>query len=223
MPMPNRARQSRADEAVRARRVVMKADFQRNQTRFAQIETLRDPALRPIPKVQPPAVLSSRDVLRVKAASVRVRRGPFAADHHVVLRLVPKIVVEFHPVGVILPTTGDVEILIQQQKAARRISLRVAQHRDHNFAAGEAVNGMRGAQVRFGFDVTRFDNFVDSRCASVGHVQDHDAAGTQSRHDEESPLLVSPRLLDEIAHLCPDLQRYRDQASPLDPRAVPVC
>ena len=69
--MPDRAGERRADEAVRAVGIVVEADFQRDQPLLAQVDTLRDLPLLPVPEVQLLAVLAGLHVFELEAAAER--------------------------------------------------------------------------------------------------------------------------------------------------------
>jgi hypothetical protein len=116
---------------------------------------------------------------------------PLAADHHVVARLVPVVVVVLHAVHLVFPAPGDVEVRVQEQEAARPVALRVAEHGNHDVPVGQAVDGVRRAQVGLRLYLLRLDDLVQLGRALLGGVQDVDTAGaeagtTRNRRDLDS-------------------------------------
>ena len=78
---------------MRALGVVMEADLQGNQTILPQIDALGQLMLLPIPEVQPMAVFICRHILQVEARLIGLGRRKLGADHDVVTRLIPEIIV----------------------------------------------------------------------------------------------------------------------------------
>jgi hypothetical protein len=99
--------------------------------------------------------------------------------------LVPEVVVDGHAVAVVFPAAGDIEVLVQQQKPARRSAFAIAEHGDHDLAVGQAMDGVRPAQVGLRPDLLRLDNLVDSGSARVGDVHDVNPAGEEARSDQK--------------------------------------
>ena len=189
VPVPHVGAEGGADEAVRAVRVVVEADLQRDQAVLPEVDALGDLALLPVPEVQLPAVLALGHVLELEAGLEGVGGGPLAGDHHVVPRLVPEVVVELHAVGAALPAAGDVELLVQQQEPAGAVALAVAEHRDHD-PVRQAVDGVRRGQVGLLDDLFGLDHLVQLRRALLGCVDDVDAARALARHDQVAARFV---------------------------------
>src|SRR5215210_4386875 len=132
VPVEHVGAQGSAHEPVGAVRVVMPANLQRYPAFLPEIDALGDLALLPVPEVELPTVLTLGHIAWVKPSIVGVRSGPLAADHGVVARLVPEVVVKVHAVHAVLPAPGDVEVLVDQQEAPRSVALAVADHGDHH-------------------------------------------------------------------------------------------
>ena len=189
VPMNDVGREGGADETVARIRVVMETDFERHQPVLAQIHGVLDALVLEIPEVDLAAVLELADLLEVEARHEGVRRRPFGRDHHVVARLVPEVVVELHAAQVVLPSPDDVEVLVQVQEAAGRVSPCVAEHRDDDVGA-EAVHGMRGRQIGLGLDLGAFDHLVQARGLLVdAAVDDVQIRRADAGHDQVAPLL----------------------------------
>ena len=171
VPVNDVGREGGADEAMARIRVVMETDFQRHQSVLAQVHRPLDALPLEIPEVDFAAVLELADLLEVEARHEGVRRRPFGRDHHVVARLVPEVIVEFHAAQVVLPSPDDVEVLVQVQEAAGRVSPRVAEHRDDDVGA-EAVHGVRGRQIGPGLDLGARDHLVQARGPRVDATVD---------------------------------------------------
>src|SRR5262249_7496631 len=120
------------DETVRALGIVMEANLERDQAVVAEIDALRDLARLPVPEMQLLAVLARLDILDLEAAGHRLWSGPLAREHHVVPRLIPEVVVEIHALPARLPAADDIELVAQQQEAARRLAVLVTEHRQHD-------------------------------------------------------------------------------------------
>src|SRR3954452_22423266 len=114
-----------------AGRIVMETDFERQQSFCAEVNALGNLSLRPVPEIQVMAVFPSLHLIKLEAGARGARGGPFAAYHHVVSRLVPVIVVEVHPLGPRLPSTGDLEVVVEEQETTRSVEIFVAEHRNH--------------------------------------------------------------------------------------------
>ena len=119
------------------------ADFERYQAFGAEVEGFVDFLGFKVPEVDVLTVFASGDVVEVEAGHEGVGCRPLGADHHVVPRLVPEVVVEVHATDVVLPTADDVEVLIEVQEAAWGVAVGVAEHGDDDVGA-EAVDGVRG-------------------------------------------------------------------------------
>src|SRR5258708_13953282 len=132
MPVPHVATERRSDEPMWAIRVMVEAYLKRNHAFFAQIETLDNVMLLPIPEVQVVTVFVRSHIFQVEAFRKRIRRSPSTAHHHIVAWLIPVVIVEAHALSVLFPTACNIELLVEQKETARTIALTVSEHRDHN-------------------------------------------------------------------------------------------
>src|SRR5215213_7886263 len=134
-------------------------------------------------------VLALGHVLWIEAAIVGVGSGPLATDHDVVARLVPEVVVVAHALGVALPSTRYVEVLIQNQESTWPVALAVTDHGDHDLIR-QAVDGVRGTEVGLLDDLLRLYDLVELRRALLGCVYDVYAARALARNDQEAARLA---------------------------------
>jgi hypothetical protein len=176
LPVPHRAAERGADKAMRAFRIVIEADFERDHAALAQIDAADDAALLPVPEMELPSVLAGLDVLQVKAAAERLGGGPFAADHHVAAGLIPEVVIELHSLLPTLPAAGNVELLVQDQEPARPVPFGVAKHREHDRPIRQAVYRVGRGEVDRLRDLFRFDHLVQLGRPRVRRVNDMNSA-----------------------------------------------
>src|ERR1051325_1533173 len=191
MPVPHDAGGGGADEAVRAGGVVVETDFEWDQAVAAEIEGLGDLAFLPVPEMELLAVLARLDVVELEAGDNRLRGGPFARPHDVVPGLIPEVVVVLHAGLVLLPRADDLELVVQEQEPAGAFALVVAEHRDHDVAVGETVDGVRRRQLRLADDLGRFNDLVHLRLARVHGIDDVDPARQDAGDDEIAPFAAS--------------------------------
>ena len=91
------------------------------------------------------AVFAAQQHLRHEAVLDHVGRAPFAGDHGVVAEVPPEVVGELLRPTVDLPAAEHVEALvIDQENAARRLALGVAERLDID-PLGTAMHGVRPA------------------------------------------------------------------------------
>src|SRR5579875_268246 len=114
----------------------------------------------PIPEVQPSPVLTGSDIFQVESLGIGIGSAPFAADHNVMARLVPEVIVETHAIGLVFPAPRDVEILVEQQEAPGSLALAIAKHRDHHMTIRQAVHGMGSGQIYLLLYLFRLDDLV---------------------------------------------------------------
>src|SRR5215216_795765 len=107
---------------------MVKTNLERDPAVLPQVYGLCYLLLLPIPEVNLPTVLALGHLLGIEAAPVGVGGGPLAGDHDVVAQLVPEVVVVAHASRALLPATGYVEVLVEQQKASEAVALAVADH-----------------------------------------------------------------------------------------------
>src|SRR4051812_47377774 len=94
MPVPHVATERRSDEPMRAIRVMVEAYLKRNHAFFAQIETLDNVMLLPIPEVQVVTVFVRSHIFQVEAFPKCIRSSPSTAHHHIGAWLIPVVIVE---------------------------------------------------------------------------------------------------------------------------------
>ena len=123
-------------------RVVVEPDLQRNEPLLSQVNALEDPALFPVPEVQPSSILAGLDVLQLEAGLKRLGGSPLAADHHVMSGLIPEVVIEVHPRAIRGPRARNLEVVAQQQEAAGPVPLLIAEHGNHDPSVGQAMDRM---------------------------------------------------------------------------------
>src|ERR687886_2937997 len=102
-------------------------DLERYPSFLPEVDALGNLTLLPVPEVKLPTVLALGHIFGVESRPVGVGGGPLTADHGVVARLVPKVVVVPHAVHTVLPAPCDVEILVEQQKSTGGVALAVAE------------------------------------------------------------------------------------------------
>src|SRR5918993_3299240 len=175
---------------VGALRVVVPPDLERYPPFLPKIHALGDLVLLPVPEVELPTVLSLGHVLGVEPSLVGVGGGPLAADHDVVARLVPEVVVVAHAGHAILPATGDIEVLVEQEEAARSVALAVAKHGDHDVPIGQAVDRVWGGEIGLLDDLLGLYDLVYLGRLLISGIDDVDPARALSRHHQEAPLLA---------------------------------
>src|SRR5215204_1857609 len=107
---------------------MMKTNLERDPAVLPQVYRLSYLLLLPIPEVDLPTVLAFGHLLGIEAAPVGVGGSPLAGDHGVVAQLVPEVVVVAHALSALLPATGYVEVLVEQEKASGAVALAVADH-----------------------------------------------------------------------------------------------
>src|SRR5438874_4175723 len=146
--------------------------------------------LLPIPEVQSVPIFIRGHILQVEPRLIGPGRRKLSADHDVVARLIPEVIVVDLACGLLLPASGNVEVFIQQQEPARAIFFGVAQHRDHHLPIRQTMDGMRSAQVRPGLDLLWLDDLVELGRALIGGIQDVNAARAQAPYNQEAPRLA---------------------------------
>src|SRR5215204_6642272 len=107
---------------------MVKTNLQRDPAVLPQVYRLSYLLHLPIPEVDLPTVLALGHLLGIEAAPVGVGSGPLAGDHDVVAGVVPGVVVVAHASRALLPATGYVEVLGEQEEASRAVALAVADH-----------------------------------------------------------------------------------------------
>ena len=73
----------------------MKLYLKRNQPIFAKIETLNRFPLLKIPKMQLTPIFEISNFLQIKPGHKRIGGCPFRTNHHIMARLIPKIIAKF--------------------------------------------------------------------------------------------------------------------------------
>src|SRR6266516_1740299 len=136
VPVPHIATECGSDEAVGAVRIMVEAHLQWDQSFLTQINTLDEFMILPVPEVQVVTVLPTRDIIQIEAFGIGVRRCPFTADHDIVTRLVPEVIVVVDTLGFVFPTPRYVELLVKQQETTGSVALLITEHRDHNMTIG---------------------------------------------------------------------------------------
>ena len=182
------------DEAMGLGRVVRRPQLENELVVRAEVDLLQVLALGQVPEVQAAAVLGAEQDFRHQAVLHRVRRAPFAGHHGVVAEVPPAVVAERLRAAVHLPASERLEALVvHDEDAAGRVALRVAE-RGHVDAARSAMDGVRARVAGLGGQLLRLDHLDDLRGARIGlGVEDVDARGAQSRHDEVAPLHMRVR------------------------------
>ncbi len=110
-----------------------------------------------------------------------------------------------------VPAAGDVELVVEQQEPAGQVTLRVAEHRDHDLAGRQAVDRVRTGEIRLRDDFFRADHLVHLWPPRVGDVDDVDASRLQAGHDQEPPhvfcvaVAAAARVPAEVMQLVPEL------------------
>ena len=101
-----------ATKSVRTVRIMMKFYLKRDQPILTEIETLnRFPFLK-IPKMQLTPIFEISNFFQIKTRHKRIWRCPFRTNHHIMARLVPKIIAKFNISHGIFPTANNFEILV---------------------------------------------------------------------------------------------------------------
>src|SRR5438034_8887199 len=136
VPVPHVTTECSHNEAGGAVRIMMEAHLQRDQSFLTHINTLNEFMLLPVPEVQVVTVLPTGDIIQIEAFAIGGRRCPFTADHDIVARLVPEVIVVVHTLGFVFPTTRYVELLVKQQETTGSVALLITEHRDHNMTIG---------------------------------------------------------------------------------------
>jgi hypothetical protein len=166
---------------------MVEANLKGTQAILTQINGLGQLVLLPIAEVQPMPVFIGGHILQIEAWFIGPGRRELAADHDVVARLIPEVIVVDLAHSRSLPASGKVEVFIQQQEPARAIFVGVAQHRDHDLPIGQTMDGMRSAQVRPGHDLLRLDDLVELGRALIGGIQDVNATRAKAANNQEAP------------------------------------
>src|SRR6266567_1867268 len=143
--------------------------------------------LLPIPEVQSVPIFIRDHILQVEPRLIGPGRRKLSADHDVVARLIPEVIIVDLARGLLLPASGNIEVFIQQQEPARAIFFGVAQHRDLHLPIRQTMDGMRSAQVRPGLDLLWLDDLVELGRALIGGIQDVNAARAKATSNQEAP------------------------------------
>ena len=176
--------QRRAAESMRAVRVVVEFDLQRDQPVFPEVLRLDRYAFLEIPEMQAAAVLQVAHLLQVEARHEGVRRGPLGGHHHVVARLVPEVIAEGDVAHGVFPPPDDLEVLVEVEITPRRLALRITQERNDDLGS-QAMHRVRAGQVRSGLDLGPFNHLVQARRTRVGGgVDDMDVVRPHPRHQQ---------------------------------------
>ena len=104
----------------------MEAYLQRDHPILTQVYILDDLMTIPIPEVQLAAIFSGSHIFQVETAKIGIGCAKLATHHDIVARLIPEVIVIAHSIGFLLPTPGNIEILIQQKESAGAIALTIA-------------------------------------------------------------------------------------------------
>ena len=91
----------------------MKTHFQWDQSIFTQIHAFDRLFLFKIPKMDFSAVFEMPHFFQIKTRHKGIGRAPFRADHHVVARLIPKIIAEFDIAHRVFPASNDFEVFVK--------------------------------------------------------------------------------------------------------------
>src|SRR6266566_4349853 len=75
--------------------------------------------LLPIPEVQSVPIFIRGHILQVEPRLIGPGRRKLSADHDVVARLIPEVIIGDLARGLLLPASGNIEVFIQQQEPAR--------------------------------------------------------------------------------------------------------
>src|SRR5690349_19975235 len=142
--------------------------------------------LLPVPEVQVVTVLPLSDIIQIEAFGIRIRRCPFTADHDIVARLVPEVIIVVHALGFVFPTPRYFEFLVKQQETTRRIALLVTEHRDHHMTISETVNGVRRAEIHLFLDLFRFDYLMQFWGSFSSDIDNMNTARSIARQDEKA-------------------------------------
>src|SRR5215469_4304144 len=180
MPVPHVATEGRSDEPMRTIRIMVEAYLERHQAFLAELKTLDNLMLLPVPEMQMVAVFARRHIVQIEAAPKGLGGRPLAADHHIVAWLIPVVIVEVHPLRAVFPAAYNVEPLVEEQKPTGAIAFPVTQHRDQNVAIGQTVHGVRSAQVCLCLDLFGFDHLMQFGCPFIRDIQDVNAARERS-------------------------------------------
>src|SRR5438874_2517844 len=111
---------------MRAVRIVMEADLQWDHPILTQVHILHDLMTIPIPKVQLATIFSGSHILQIETSIIGIRCAKLATHHDIVARLIPEVIVVAHTISFLLPTSCNIEILIQQQETTGAIALTIA-------------------------------------------------------------------------------------------------
>src|SRR5215207_1024185 len=168
---------------------MVKTNLQRDPAVLPQVYRLSYLLFLPIPEVDLPTVLALGHLLGIEAAPVGVRGGPLARDHDVVAGLVPEIVVVADASRALLPATGYVEILVEQEKASGTVALAVADHRDHD-CVRQTVHGVRGGEVCLLDNLLGLYHLVHLGCSLVLGINNVDTARAFTRNHKKAPRLA---------------------------------
>jgi hypothetical protein len=173
------------NEPLRGVGVVLPADLQGDQALVAEVDRLDLLARLQVPEVQVAPVLALGHVGGVEATLEGVGGGPLAGDEGVLARLIPEVVRELHAAEVVLPALGHREVAgVEHRKAAGRVAVGVAEHRDGHDVAWHAVDGVRGAQPQLLLELLALDDVLDRRRARVGDVEQVDPRGPEPGDDQ---------------------------------------
>src|SRR5829696_6108643 len=168
---------------------MVKTNLQRDPAVLPQVYRLSYLLFLPIPEVDLPTVLALGHILGIEAAPVGVRGGPLARDHDVVAGLVPEVVVVAHASRALLPATGYVEVLVEQEEASGAVALAVAYHRDHD-CVRQTVHGVRGGEVCFLDNLLGLYHLVHLGCSLVLGINNVDTARAFTRNHKKAPRLA---------------------------------
>jgi hypothetical protein len=194
-PQPHRPREildadDDADKVPGLGRVVRRSDLEPHLVLVAQVDALGELALGHAPEVQVVAELAAQQVLGVQAVLNHGRRGPLRGDDRVMVEVPPAVVAEELVAAIQLPRADDVErVVVQQRHAARAVVAVGVAQREHEDAAGPAVDGVGTGVAGLAGQLLGLDRADHPRVARVGlgvqHVRPRRA---DARDDQVAPL-----------------------------------
>ena len=109
--------------------------FQRQQAILAEIHGFDRNFLLKIPEVYFAAIFQMPNLFQIKPWHERIGGGPFRRDHHIMARLIPKIISKLDIPHGVFPPPNDFKILVQMEVTAWRFAFRIAQHGNNDFRA----------------------------------------------------------------------------------------
>src|SRR4051812_19228888 len=100
---------------------------------FAQVNTLGEPAIAQIPKIEVVPVLAIEEQVRLDTVLDHVRGAPLAADQGVVAEVPPEVVVQVLVAAVDLPAALHLEgVMIEHEDTAGTVAVGSAEGTDVN-------------------------------------------------------------------------------------------